>query len=313
MCSVVISSYADTPQETEEYKPDGVHAGHEYVDLGLPSGTLWATCNVGATSPYEGGQYFAWGEVEPRENFTWESYALFEEFAFDENIGYYAKLKNIGADISGTEYDAARYQWGGGWRLPNEKERYELRMLCWSNGATYENGIYGVRVHGRNEHSIFLPICGYGLWLGEPDPFNDTSAVYWTGVEEPEIFSGVPLEPSNIGRSFVVDQYGGFSGASSSKAYGLNVRAVFNPKESGIDNIVSDSEKVSLTYRNGYIHVAGTYADGMVRLYNLSGQIAYSGSVTDGVCILPELAAGIYIASYTNKFNNVTNQKIIIK
>lgn len=49
---------------------DGVIGGHEYVDLGLPSGTLWATYNVGATSPYEKGDYFAWGEVEPREDFS---------------------------------------------------------------------------------------------------------------------------------------------------------------------------------------------------------------------------------------------------
>ena len=52
---------------------DGVIGGHEYVDLGLPSGTLWATYNVGATSPYEKGDYFAWGEVEPREDFICES------------------------------------------------------------------------------------------------------------------------------------------------------------------------------------------------------------------------------------------------
>lgn len=93
---------------------DGVIGGHEYVDLGLPSGTLWATYNVGATSPYEKGDYFAWGEVEPREDFSWENYKFFERYEVDPNNGEWAVLENIGNDISGTEYDAARYQWGNG-------------------------------------------------------------------------------------------------------------------------------------------------------------------------------------------------------
>lgn len=66
---------------------DGVIGGHEYVDLGLPSGTLWATYNVGATSPYEKGDYFAWGEVEPREDFSWENYKFFERYEVDPNNG----------------------------------------------------------------------------------------------------------------------------------------------------------------------------------------------------------------------------------
>lgn len=81
---------------------DGVIGGHEYVDLGLPSGTLWATYNVGATSPYEKGDYFAWGEVEPREDFSWENYKFFERYEVDPNNGEWAVLENIGNDISGT-------------------------------------------------------------------------------------------------------------------------------------------------------------------------------------------------------------------
>lgn len=178
---------------------DGVIGGHEYVDLGLPSGTLWATYNVGATSPYEKGDYFAWGEVEPREDFSWENYKFFERYEVDPNNGEWAVLENIGNDISGTEYDAARYQWGNGWRLPNEQERYELRMLCWCNGPTIENGVKGVRIHGPNEHSIFLPVCGFGLWYGQETIFDKTDGAYWTGVEEPQCgYNGRPIEPSTI-------------------------------------------------------------------------------------------------------------------
>ncbi len=158
-----LKAVADTPQPPAPSQPDGIIGGHEYVDLGLPSGTLWATYNVGASSPYEKGQYFAWGEVEPREDFSWESYEFFEGYETDPNNGAWAVLENIGTDISGTEYDAARNQWGSGWRLPNEQERYELRMLCWNNGLSEENGVRGVRIYGPNEHSIFLPISSIGI------------------------------------------------------------------------------------------------------------------------------------------------------
>ena len=90
----------------------------------------------GATSPYEKGQFFAWGEVESKDDFSWENYRFFK--GYDSNKGNTAILENIGDDISATEYDAARFQWGNGWRLPNEKEKYELLRYCWSNGLLTE-------------------------------------------------------------------------------------------------------------------------------------------------------------------------------
>ena len=312
ICNLALNCLADEPKSTSMNEADGIIGGHEYVDLGLPSGTLWATYNVGATSPYEKGQYFAWGEVEPREDFSWESYKFFIDYHVDSD-GQWAVLQNIGTDISGTEYDAARYQWGNGWRLPNEQERYELRMLCWNNGASVENGVRGVRIHGPNEHSIFLPVCGFGLWYGMEDPFNNTDGAYWTGMEEPQTTNnGTPIEPSMNARSMLVD-YSGFQGATSRKAYGMNIRAVVNPKESGIDNIVADNRKVSLTYNNGCIHVSGNHHEGLIKVFDLSGRMTYSGSVVDGTCQLPELADGIYLVSYAEKGNIITTQKITIK
>ncbi len=305
---------ADEPQPPAPSEPDGIIGGHEYVDLGLPSGTLWATYNLGATSPYEKGQYFAWGEVEPREDFSWESYKFFEGYEVDPNNGSWAVLENIGTDICGTEYDAARYQWGNGWRLPNEQERYELRMLCWTNGLSVENGVQGIRLHGPNEHSIFLPICGFGLWYGDPDPFHNTSAAYWTGVEDPQYgYNGRPVEPSNKAKAFAVERDGGFTGATSAKASGLNIRAVINPKESGIDNVFADNEKVRLIYRYGCIHVSGNHSEGIIKVFDLSGRMTCSGSVVDGTCRLPELAGGIYIISYADKGNIMATQKLTIK
>lgn len=312
ICNLALNCLADEPKSISMNEADGIIGGHEYVDLGLPSGTLWATYNVGATSPYEKGQYFAWGEVEPREDFSWESYKFFIDYHVDSD-GQWAVLQNIGTDISGTEYDAARYQWGNGWRLPNEQERYELRMLCWNNGSSVENGVRGVRIHGPNEHSIFLPVCGFGLWYGMEDPFNNTDGAYWTGMEEPQTTNnGTPIEPSMNARSMLVD-YSGFQGATSRKAYGMNIRAVVNPKESGIDNIVADNRKVSLTYNNGCIHVSGNHHEGLIKVFDLSGRMTCSGSVVDGTCQLPELADGIYLISYVNKGNIMTTQKLTIK
>lgn len=314
MGGLAITSFADEPQPPVKRESDGIIGGHEYVDLGLPSGTLWAAYNVGATSPYEKGQYFAWGEVEPRKDFSWESYKFFEGYEVDPNNGKWVVLENIGADICGTEYDAARYQWGNGWRLPNEQERYELRMLCWTNGSSVENGVRGIRLHGPNEHSIFLPICGFGLWDGEPDPFHNTSAAYWTGSEDPDYgYNGRPIEPGNVAKTFAVERDAGFTGATSLKAYGLNIRAVINPKESGIGNIVSENEKVRLAYYKGCIHVSGNDPDGIIKVFDLSGRMTCSGSVVNGTCQLPELADGIYIISYADKGSTIVVQKIIIK
>ncbi len=121
--------------------------------------------------------------------------------------------------------------------MPNEKERYEPADDVLVQRPRRENGVRGARIYGPNGNSIFLPVCGFGLWYGEEDPFNSTDGAYWTGVEEPEYgFNGRPIEPSNVAKSMGVDS-SGFTGASSRKAYGLNIRAVINPQESGIGGV----------------------------------------------------------------------------
>ncbi len=123
----------------------GMINGHEYVDLGLPSGVKWATCNVGASSPSDYGDYFAWGETTPKSEYTIENCKT-----LDKSIG----------DISGnSQYDAARANWGGSWRLPSKKECEELRDKCtWT--WTTQGGHNGYKVTGSNGKSIFLPVAG---------------------------------------------------------------------------------------------------------------------------------------------------------
>ncbi len=142
------------PAEVEE---------HEYVDLGLPSGTLWATCNVGASAPEQYGDYFAWGETEPKEVYNWETYKwcngsddTFTKYCTNSEYG-----KVDGKTVLDPQDDAAFVNWGLGWRMPTEAQIYELSSYC-SSTRTEVNGVKGRLITGRNGNSIFLP--GSGEW-----------------------------------------------------------------------------------------------------------------------------------------------------
>jgi hypothetical protein len=126
------------------------------IDLGLPSGTKWACCNVGASKPEDYGDYFAWGETQPKEVYSWESYK-FGYYNYDED---YSHLVNIGSDISGTQYDAATANWGAPWQMPSKEQYDELNGNCTSVWTT-ENGVNGRKFTGPNGISLFLPAAGF--------------------------------------------------------------------------------------------------------------------------------------------------------
>ena len=144
----------------------GTENGHEWVDLGLPSGLKWATCNVGASSPEKFGNYYAWGETKPKDEYI-QANSLTYNKEFD--------------DFSGNvQYDAATANWGGDWRMPTLGEMKELRNNCtWE--WIKQNGVRGYKVTGPNGNSIFLPAVGY--FLGST--FNSEScgrSCYWTSA-----------------------------------------------------------------------------------------------------------------------------------
>lgn len=122
------------------------------IDLGLPSGTIWAAWNVGATSPDEHGDYYAWGETTTKEVYNKEAYKYNDEQT-GENI-------NIESDISGTKYDVARQEWGGSWRMPTKAEIAELVSNCEWTRCQYK-GVNGYKVTGPNGNNIFLPAAGF--------------------------------------------------------------------------------------------------------------------------------------------------------
>lgn len=116
---------------------------HEWVDLGLPSGTLWATCNIGASSPEESGDYFAWGETAPKETYNWETYKWCNDR--DNTVTKYCTTDIYGTVDNKTELDleddAAYVNWGSSWRMPSMEQIKELREYC-SWEWTQSNGVY---------------------------------------------------------------------------------------------------------------------------------------------------------------------------
>lgn len=128
-------------------EPDGFESGHGYVDLGLPSTTKWATCNVGANSPEEYGYYLAWGETEPKNNYVYNETPLCD-VAID--------------DISNNEnYDVAKIKWGNGWSIPTKYQWDELIRYC-KIKVIKKNSVNGVLLVGRNGKSVFFPLGGFG-------------------------------------------------------------------------------------------------------------------------------------------------------
>ena len=132
------------------------HNGHEFVDLGLPSWTLWATCNVGATSPEQSGLYFAFGETT---GFTAEQVKKGER-SFD-SASYTAP--SVSENLS-LEQDAARANLGGNWRMPTKRQFTELIGNCnvtWTkdyNGTGVAGKVFTSKVNGN---SVFFPAAGY--------------------------------------------------------------------------------------------------------------------------------------------------------
>ena len=142
--------------------------GHTYVDLGLPSGTLWATQNVGANTNYNNGEFFAWGETQEKISYTWQTY---QWATADTTITRYAQK---GSSLW-TSDDAANSQWGGLWRVPTLSQWQELQNYCrWSWALV--NGQYGYRITA-NGTGIFLPAAGY---LRDTTPYEENlSGFYW--------------------------------------------------------------------------------------------------------------------------------------
>ena len=177
----------------------GTANGHDWVDLGLPSGLKWATCNVGASNPGDYGNYYAWGETT-----TNSSYDSSNCSTWNQNIG----------DIAGTIRDAARQNWGGRWRMPRWRDFQELLDNCtWT--WTTQDGHDGYRITGPNGNSIFLPAAGYRY--GSSSHFVGSFGHYW---------SSTPYESSTLDAYYLGFFSGHLSRGWDVRYDGLSVRPV---------------------------------------------------------------------------------------
>lgn len=156
--------------------PDSNHP--HMIDLGLPSGTLWACCNVGASKPEDYGNYYAWGEVQSKSVYANYTYAYWHDSDGNGLVGS-DECTNLGSNIAGTSYDAATVNWGAPWRMPSGTQIVELRdntTAIW----TTENSVYGQKFTGSTGGSIFLPATGY-RW---ESVLNDAGSYgyYWSST-----------------------------------------------------------------------------------------------------------------------------------
>ena len=154
---------------------------YDYVDLGLPSGTLWATCNVGASSPEERGDYFAWGETEPKDYYEWNTYkwcngswkTLTKYCSYSEE-GYNGFTDGLKELL--PEDDAATVNWGAPWHMPSKEQIREIYRNC-TRKRTQRNGVEGWLFTGPNGGQIFLPGCGY---RSAEENIYPTEIYYWS-------------------------------------------------------------------------------------------------------------------------------------
>ena len=152
----------------------------EEVDLGLPSGTIWAACNVGAKNPWDFGDYFAWGETTSKSNYLWATLKYCEDNNGDSFSKYNTQSEYGNVDNKTTlerSDDAATANWGSDWCMPTQQQFQELKDNCtWT--WTTRNGKNGCEVKGKNGNSIFFPAAGdrSGTYL-----FNEGSnGSYWS-------------------------------------------------------------------------------------------------------------------------------------
>lgn len=152
---------------------EGTHNGYEWVDLGLPSGLKWATCNLGATAAELPGDYYAWGETEVKNS-------------YNENNSK-TSGQELG-DISGNaEYDAARANWGEGWRMPTKDEFVELMSECeleWIVQDEYDMEVIKLcKFTGPNGNSIIIPAAGK-KYQSKVTNIAGRDACYWVSTPD---------------------------------------------------------------------------------------------------------------------------------
>ncbi|MBR4840351.1 MAG: hypothetical protein IK005_07735 [Paludibacteraceae bacterium] len=274
--------------------------GYDYVDLGLPGGTLWATYNVGATKPTEYGDYFSWGEIKPKSNYGWDKYKWGHDW--DSHIkyctdSYYGTVDN--KTVLDAEDDAATVNWSNAWRMPTIDEIQELIDGCsWTFEIDFNgSGIGGqVGTSKQNGVTIFLPAAGYHdgrnffsgghyccFWSSSLNEEYQTDAYVFRFLDDS------------------VDWY------SLYRFYGYCVRAVVSKGNTGISNI--SNQNLQVYTRNGILYIANAQPNANIQVFDMNGKLVKMVA-TDGCG-----NANITLHSKESYVVTVDNQstKVVIK
>ncbi len=231
-CMVTLTSLSCMAQQT--------HNGHEYVDLGLPSGTLWATCNIGATTPEGYGDYFAWGETEPKTSYDRDNYQWgIVDWEDEGNYGMTKYNVTDGKTILDSIDDAASVNWGGSWRMPTFEEIKEILDSCTFTWTT-QNNVNGCIITGKNGNCIFLPAAG--SQYKDTLSYNGTSGEYLSS----SLFGGGPLAGWNL--YFRSDFVGWGDGAI--RYCGTTIRPVCKGVTSDVETEVVETFEAGGIYYN---------------------------------------------------------------
>ena len=233
----------------ELVQPDNNNGGNEkdaYVDLGLPSGTLWATCNLGAESKYTAGDYYAWGETSTKSeyseyNYKWGTYGNYTKYVTNSKYGIVDGKLELD-----KEDDAAFVILGEGWRMPTMQEWQELKDNCTWRGYSDATTNYNFVCEGTgpNGKTIFLPATGERGGYG-----NSYYGFYWTKTT-------YTIDENNFYANSV-ESMGGINFNGTAKYIGHNIRPIYDPNYTGIKTIdTSEKNKSSKKYvRNGHIEI----------------------------------------------------------
>ena len=239
--------------------PDNKHP--HAIDLGLPSGTKWACCNVGATTPEGYGGYYAWGETEEKEIYDWTTYT--------HCYGSMETCHDLGSDIAGTEYDVAHVQWGGSWVMPSQDQIKELTDKC-SCVWTKTNDVGGDLFTGPNGATIFLPEADFrrkyrdDILEGATDELPIVGN-YWTSTQR--------VSYPNVASSLLFSYGHTYWDNYNDRCFGLTVRPVMGEST----NIV---------------HPTSSTVDNSKAVYNICGM-----KIKNAKADLHALPSGIYIVN----------------
>ncbi len=254
----------------------------EAVDLGLPSGTLWANMNVGATAPYEYGNYYAWGETKTKGIYTWNNY----KYGTEGNLTKYNATDGL-TTLESTD-DAASVNLGGTWRMPTDDELTELIENCtWTWTDNYNGtGVAGqIVTSNTNSNSIFLPASGYRI--SNDVSFLGSNGYYWSSsLNTTKNARNVYLSSDNVSMDYFIGyRYTGVS-VRPVKTQQPTTQIYYNATEDlstsvgstlGSVNLVADSCTYDsttgdgvLTYDGDVTEITNNYFDRKTQLVTIS-------------------------------------------